>query len=196
MSGDMGAIRSGPRDRTGHSRREILLVCIPVVLGAVCLASAGEFQTSFTAVSISDVPVGYSVPLVLTNGARYSVENPGDRPLEIGLAVVQPKEIGQGADYAPIPDISWVTLATNRLTVPARGKAEMDIWLSVPGKAEFANRKYEFRIRAFTLGRALGIALVTRVRFNTVSRTVSSGAVAPEAPPQSAASETGPPGPR
>ena len=181
MNGNTRAVVAGHDVKRHGCWQGPWIACLLVFVGMVRPTLAGGLQTRFVVVNISDVPIGYSVPLVLTNGARYSVENTSDKPVEVGLVVVKPEQRGNTADYMPIPDVAWVTLATNRLTVPPGATAETDITVKVPKKADFADKRYEFRIRAMTLDVQVGVALATKVRFNTVAKPASTSAPPPAA---------------
>ncbi len=160
----------------------------------VCLtgvsALGGGLQTRFAKAVVEGLPVGCSTGLRLASGERYSVENTGDRALEVGLRIVRPAaEDVRASGYLPIPDVGWVALGTNRVVIPSRGKAEVDITISAPADAAYADRRYEFWVRVDAQGEQFGVALVSRIRVHTVqardTRTV--------APPSQAVPGTMPP---
>jgi hypothetical protein len=137
------------------------------------VGDAGVLRTRFTTVLLHDLPVGYSTRLLLADGSRYSVENTGSQDLPMRFSIQKPNWIEPGQPgmpgYRPIPDRNWVAIDPVAGTVPGPGQIEVEVIVRVPQDPAFANRRYEFWLRAETAGKHAGLALLTRVRFNTVA---------------------------
>jgi len=148
----------------------------------------GVLRTRFTTVRLNDLPVGYATRLRLGDGSRYSIENTGNHEVRLRFSVQKPswvEPVKGGPGYRPIPDASWVTLDPSEAVVPAGGRAEVEVTVRVPPDAAFAEKRYEFWLRAGTAGDDAGLALLTRVRFNTLAEPTEEqrARLAAETPP-------------
>lgn len=135
-------------------------------------AAAGTMETRFTTVVLEDVPVGAPVAVCLADGAYYGVRNASDRPLPVRFSAVAPgycEPTPGGVRYEPIPSLDWIGIEPASVTVPPGGEAEALVTVTVSNAVEHVGRRYEFWLRAQTDQGQAGVALVSRVRFNTVS---------------------------
>jgi hypothetical protein len=71
-----------------------------------------------------------------------------------------------------LPSLEWITVSPARVKARSGRKAQTDVTISVPDDPQFAGKNFEFWLRASTEGQ-IGISLITRVRFNTVSNPVA-----------------------
>jgi hypothetical protein len=131
-------------------------------------AWAGGLQTRFVNVRIRDVPVGYATGVRLDNGARYTVGNTGGDPVTVRVEPLIPPKAFE--TWAPIPDLSWITIEPREIEVPAHGEGSTDIRIGVPDDEQWADRKFVFWVRSQSVKGTFGVALVTKFRFNTVRK--------------------------
>lgn len=59
------------------------------------------------------------------------------------LSVVAPDLEYVRPDYQPIPDTNWVSLEPSSITIEGNSWGEVRIWLYIPDRPEFANKKFE-----------------------------------------------------
>ncbi len=132
---------------------------------------AGSLRTPFAKVVIEGLAVGHATRVRLADGRRYCLENTSETDVGVAVTVRQPRRSDlRGVPYEPIPDIAWVTVSPTNIVVPAHGKAEADVLVSVPKDAAYANKKYEVWLRAATTGGQFGVALITRLRIHTTEK--------------------------
>ncbi len=142
-----------------------------LVVGCASLGLTGTIQTHFTTVMVKDLAIGFKTVVRLDGGERYNVENRTANEIEVAYSAVTPAWIQpDGGGFIPIPDIKWVTITPSQVKIKSGKKGEVDVEVSVPDDARYANKKYEFWIRAETVGGSVGVALISRVRVNTIEK--------------------------
>lgn len=149
------------------SRVHFAGLVIASLIAAVCVA--GTLETRFTTVLIKDLPVGHCTLLRLPDGEKYGVENKTGQTVEMVFSAVMPTQIEPATPpWQSIPAIEWISISPLRVKAKSGRKAQTDVTISVPDDPALAGKNYEFWLRATTEGQ-IGVSLVSRVRFNTVS---------------------------
>ena len=173
-----------------HPTGRIGAVLVVAVFAAQA-AGGGSLQTSFTTVTIRNVPIGSWTRLQLPDGARYSVENTSAQALLVRLKAVPPFAEPGRRRWEPIPDPGWVRIRPEVIEVGAGEKGEADVQVHVPADAGYANRQYEVWLLARAEGGQVGVGLVTRIRFNTVEKKDADQPYASNAEPLPQSKSTG-----
>lgn len=147
-------------------------------------AWSGTLETRCTTVLMGEIPVGVPVALRLPDGGYYSVRNASAHPLRVAFASLIPtfcERIAQQPRYEAMTHQNWVSVEPAQVIVPPGAEAEARVIVRVPGVAEFRGRHYEFWIQAQVLQGMGGVALLTRVRFDTeTAHSVSTNAPQPD----------------
>lgn len=119
------------------------------------------------------------------DGVSYHVENRGNAPLQMSLAVLTPDRAGTPTwelGYEPIPDPSWFTITPGTLVVPPGGSREAVLHWTVPADPAYANRRFALCVvlrPGSAPGVGAGLALAARVQFETTSDpSADAGAMA------------------
>ncbi len=144
----------------------LLLLFLPSAL------LAGSLQTRFTTVVLEDVPVGRPVALCLPDGGYYGVRNASERAVKVRFTAVVPEYCEPatgGVRYVAIPARDWVHVEPAVVTVPPNGEAETLVTVTVSNAPAHVGQRYEFWLRAEAAQGQAGVALLSRVRFNTVA---------------------------
>lgn len=132
---------------------------------------------------VRDVPVGQAFSLGEVAKVRYQVHNNSNENATYGLKVVVPSRydfIAFEKGYEPAPDATWFRLDRDEVTVPARGRVEVDLTIDIPDRAELRNRHWIVNIEAgpSDKGKALvgaSLRLSARIMLETVASAESGG---------------------
>jgi len=93
------------------------------------------------------------------------VVNTGDTAIDLKIEVLLPEksELKAGG-YAPIPDLSWITLERSEFKeVKPGAEAVTDVIISIPGDEKYRGRKFQVFIWSRTVGRSIGVGLKSKL---------------------------------
>ena len=132
---------------------------------------------------VRDVPVGQAFTLGEAAKVRYQVYNNSNEEATYSLKVVVPSRYAFNIfekGYEPAPDASWFRLEREEVTVPARGRVEVDLTIDIPDRAELRNRHWIVNIEAgqSDKGKALvgaTLRLSARIMLDTVASDEPGG---------------------
>jgi len=156
----------------------MLLRSLILLLAVHAVALAGETGLAIgpALILVRDVPIGRPFSLGEAAKVRFTLSNQSDVEATYGVQAVTPEGYafsGFEKGYEPVPDISWFTLDREEVTIPARGKVEVDLTISIPDRPELRNRHWIVCIDAGQpKKKMMGAAL--RLRARIMLETVSS----------------------
>ena len=112
-----------------------------------------------------------------TSGFTFSVENGTSEAHTFSVttrtakATLSSWEMG----YESIPDLSWLRLDKSEVEVPAKSSGKVNLFINVPNKPEFFNRKW-MAVVACTPGKtdpkgsSVGLIVASRVQIETAPK--------------------------
>lgn len=105
-------------------------------------------------------------------GTKFSIVNSTDAPLDVTIEAGEPDPGSAREGYEPLPVeyLSWLIVEPSTLTIPASSSKEVTIYLNIPNREEFLNRKWEVWVypRPSTTSTIQSLA-AARVKFETGS---------------------------
>lgn len=158
----------------------LLLICCAALTG-LSASEGGGLAFGPALILVRDIPVGRSFTLGEAAKVRYQVVNNSDAEAVYGLQVVVPSTYTFGEfekGYEPAPELGWFRLDREEVTVPAKGRVEVDLTIDIPDRPELRNRHWIVAIEAGQPAKmALGSALRLRARL-MLETAISSDAAA------------------
>ncbi len=157
-----------------------------VMLSCVFLAAAahaGGLFTEFGAFEVQNLPLGGTKLVRLDDGRRFSISNASSRAVSVAFRVEIPS-LSPKSTWEPLPSAHWLTVVPERLTLPPHAVGETDVTLHAPTNAAYAGRRFEAWIRSSTTDGQLGMAVISRLRFNLVNPEAVRAAEVPSGPPE------------
>lgn len=147
---------------------------------AVAPAVSGDVYPSPLELTIENVPVGSRFQVesfigISTSGDEYSgtkflIVNAENTSITVTIEVMAPTTPREG--YKPIPDLSWVIVEPNSVTVPAKSSTEVTIYIDIPSSAEYMGKKWEVWIYPqppVPEDSTVNPVVAARVKFETLS---------------------------
>jgi len=132
-------------------------------------AEAGGLSTTFGEVIIENLKIGQTYSVRQLANIPLTVLNRGDRSVQLKMDILRPQESELKKGYEPIPDTSWVSLEQNFFVIEPKGKAETDVFISIPDDERYLGGKYHVWIWSHTVGGMIGLGLKSRLLF-TIAR--------------------------
>ena len=147
-------------------------------LFSIILASLSLVATTFAAadgiainnygeVLVENLQIGSQYSMTKLVNLPLVVVNQSPNPSEIKLTVVKPTPEGLKAGFEAIPDISWVKLEAEEVTIPANGTYRSDVLINIPNKSAHLGKKYQVNFLAATkppVSGAMTIAMAVQGR--------------------------------
>lgn len=140
-------------------------IAVPLHAGPVGLS------TRFVDVTVENVPAGREARLSDLGAPRYTVQNRGAMPIDISLRVIAPPPGEAAKDCVPLPDVAWVRLEHDKMTLKPGEIRSTDILIHVPENADWAGKKFHAKILTATTnsGQLVAAAVSSHLKF-TVAR--------------------------
>ena len=160
--------------KTIRTIRRLLCILSLLILVYIQSAEAGGLSTTFGEVVIENLKIGQTYSVRQLANIPLTVLNTGDRLVELKMDILRPQESELKKGYEPIPDTSWVSLEQSFFTVEPKGKAETDVFISIPDDERYLGGKYHVWIWSHTVGGMIGLGLKSRLLF-----TISPGEAEP-----------------
>lgn len=169
-----------------HTGGERTRVWLRVVMALACLLLMPERLHALAMgpglFMVQNIPPGQEVDLHKLGGVRFTVENDSGQEQEFNLTCRKPSQSGLTEwekGYEEIPDPAWCRLEEAVFTIPARGKKQIGLIISIPEGAEHFNRKFMLAV-VLKAGKdpafGVGLAIAARVQIETAVNDQPAGA--------------------
>jgi len=176
--------------RTNAQFGKLLKVWTAVVITTASVLYAEEKSGGFGIgpgmVLVENVRPGSETD-VGASGFSFEVENNTDQKHTFAITTRTAKSsIGSWEKgYESIPDASWLRLDKNELELDAKTKGNVKLFITIPDKPEYYNRKFMGIVAcapgtAATSGSSVGLVVASRVQIETLPNDESDGASAGE----------------
>lgn len=145
-----------------------LLFCLLFSALLLALSStvyAGGLTTTFGEVTVENLRIGEEHSMEKIAEFPLVVQNTSNQEIELKVEVLYPKEGELKTGFAPIPDISWVTLECDHFILGPEEDAKTDVIINIPEDKEYLGAKFQVYLWSHTIGRSLGVGLKSRLLF-------------------------------
>jgi len=118
---------------------------------------------------VYDFKLGEKQDLAKLTGKTFKIINPNDEDYRYRVTSMAIKEskAGSSPGYEDCPDPSFVTFSESEVNVPANTVKVVKVFLKIPSKKEYREKKYMFVIRTELLGQAISVDQYNRVYVST-----------------------------
>jgi len=116
-----------------------------------------------------DFKLGDKQDLAKLTGKTFKIINPNDEDYRYRVTSVAIKEskVASSPGYEDCPDPSFLTFSESEVDVPANTVKVIKVFLKIPGRKEYREKKYMFLIRTELLGQAISVDQYNRVYVRT-----------------------------
>jgi len=153
-------------DRRKRIRRLCGLLCaLPLALSSSPAPCAG-LSTTFVKPTIRGIKIGQSHNITKKNNLPLALINRGEREMKVSVEPVFPRQSELSKGYEPIPDLSWVKVADDLLTIAPKAIASTDVIIRIPYDPKYAGKKYEAMIWSKGAAGMIGVGLKSRILIN------------------------------
>jgi hypothetical protein len=146
---------------------------------------AGTLETECSSVIVKDLPIGHRTELSGPSNQVYTIRNNSDVKVDVSFSSTRPFGTrGRQHDVADAPDAAWLVVDPKTLALQPHSKGVAKLSLAIPNDKRYANKKYELWLVAKAKGTQLGVGLITRIKFNTVSHAAERADSPATTPPK------------
>jgi len=136
-------------------------------------AADGIAINNYGEVLVENLQIGSQYSMTKLVNLPLIVVNQSPDSSEIKLTVVKPPKEGLKAGFEAIPDVNWVKLEAEEVTIPANGTYRTDVLIKIPDKSAYRGKKYQVNFLAATKPPASGMMTIAmavqgRMLFTTV----------------------------
>jgi len=142
-----------------------LLGALLVALSTLPASCAG-LSTTFVKPTIRGIKIGQSYNITEKSNLPLALVNKGDRQMKVSVEPVFPQQSELSKSYERIPDLSWVRLADEILTIAPKAIASTDVIIRIPYDLKYAGKKYEAMIWSKGAAGMIGVGLKSRILIN------------------------------
>jgi hypothetical protein len=140
-----------------------------VILVKLCFAGG---LTAVGEITLDNLKIGRSNSLSEVTGRLFQVTNRFNTSINLRIYPESPREDKLKPGCEIIPDVSWVKIDRNLVTVGPGETLTTDVHIFVPGKDIYSSKKYQFYIVSETVpegsGLTYGVGLKSRIIFSTL----------------------------
>lgn len=125
--------------------------------------------------NLLEVPLGQSVCVSnkSVEAGKLRITNKSERAYDYEVNILKTKDSGAVLinGFEDIPDTAWITPSERVTRVQTGQTKEIEICVNVPGKKEFAGKKYQavLEVKTANQGRAEIFVLATRAKFKILT---------------------------
>ena len=124
---------------------------------------AGGLSSNWGEVVIDNLEPGKTYELNKISGAPFTITNNFDNQVTLKLEVLKPQNKELKSGYEPLPDVTWVKLDKQEITIERTKNAIIDLKVTVPNDPQYRGKKYHFWVWSYTSGQAMGVGLKSRI---------------------------------
>ncbi|MBN1596286.1 hypothetical protein JW933_10200 [candidate division FCPU426 bacterium] len=99
---------------------------------------------NYSAVKIDNLSINSTVSMTKLCNLPLIVMNGGEKDIVVSMTPQTPLKVEPG--YEAIPDPSWVVPEKEKLLVPAKSQASMDVLINIPNEKKYLNKKYHVTV--------------------------------------------------
>jgi len=129
-------------------------------------APCAGLSTTFVKPIIRGIKIGQSYNITKKNNLPLAIVNKGDREMKVSVEPVFPQQSALSKGYEPIPDLSWVKVGENLLTIAPKAIASTDVIIRIPYDPKYAGKNYEVMIWSKGAAGMIGVGLKSRILIN------------------------------
>ena len=126
--------------------KKTLCLIIFFNIHSICLANQekGGIKVNYTKVVVENLPIGQKISLSKIANYPLKITNKFKRPLDMVLSVIKPQETWD--DFLPVPEVSWIKLQQELVTVPAQTTCELEVNIILPDDEKLLGKKFQANI--------------------------------------------------
>ncbi len=150
-----------------------MLTKIKLIIIGVLFLAQGAFAgllTPFTECRLDSVKPGEEYMLTGRNEAPLMIKNTSDTEVRVRIRAVKPPVGELKKNYEQIPDINWISIKDEYLTVGPGQWGRTEAVLRVPGGRTHSGKRYQAYIHTVTTKGRIRAGLESRVLFSVEER--------------------------
>lgn len=127
-----------------------LVMCALLPLAALAELDNGGLKSNYSKIFVQNLPIGQTISMKQLANAPLMIGNNFDVPIYVTFKTEIPKKPRDG--FMAIPNAGWVQVESAGVTLLAKGKALLDVTITIPDDEKLFEQKYQCDIVMHTQG--------------------------------------------
>lgn len=128
---------------SGARTYAVFFLCLLPAMAFAAETKQG-ITSNYSLVEIDNLPIGQTISMKQVANLPLKVGSAFGSSVYLMVSVLKPDPPKEG--YEQIPDVAWVVPESYGMTIPAFGKAELDVKINIPDDTALLGRKFHVKI--------------------------------------------------